>query len=41
MLTQEAIRNGTINLMDHIRASIDFGYKVDPLINVNEIKDNE
>lgn len=34
LLTQEAIRNGKINLQQHIRASIDLGYKVDPLISV-------
>lgn len=36
ILTQEGIRNGTIPLMQHIRASIDLGYKVDPLITVDE-----
>lgn len=36
LLTQEGIRNGSINLMQHIRASIDLGYKVDPLICINE-----
>lgn len=39
LLTQEGIRNGSINLMQHIRASIDLGYKVDPLINVEVKKD--
>lgn len=39
LLTQEGIRNGSINLMQHIRASIDLGYKVDPLINVETKKD--
>lgn len=38
LLTQEGIRNGSINLMQHIRASIDLGYKVEPLIHVNDIK---
>lgn len=39
ILTQEGIRKGTINLMQHIRASIDLGYKVEPLINAqNETK---
>ncbi|XP_043070839.1 sodium-independent sulfate anion transporter [Drosophila grimshawi] len=28
-LTQESLRNGYINLKDHIRASIDLGYKID------------
>lgn len=28
-LTQEALRNGFINLKEHIRASIDLGYKID------------
>lgn len=28
-LTQESLRNGHINLKDHIRASIDLGYKID------------
>ncbi|KAM8703641.1 hypothetical protein ACLKA7_008293 [Drosophila subpalustris] len=28
-LTQESLRNGFINLKDHIRASIDLGYKID------------
>ncbi|XP_059610038.1 sodium-independent sulfate anion transporter-like [Phlebotomus argentipes] len=36
ILTQEGIRNGTIPLMQHIRASIDLGYKVDPLIKVDD-----
>ncbi|XP_055299974.1 sodium-independent sulfate anion transporter-like isoform X3 [Sitodiplosis mosellana] len=35
LLTQEGIRNGSINLMQHIRASIDLGYKVDPLISTH------
>lgn len=39
LLTQEGIRNGSINLMQHIRASIDLGYKVDPLISVETKKD--
>lgn len=39
LLTQEGIRNGSINLMQHIRASIDLGYKVDPLIHVEVKKD--
>lgn len=39
LLTQEGIRNGSINLMQHIRASIDLGYKVDPLIHVEAKKD--
>lgn len=38
LLTQEGIRNGSINLMQHIRASIDLGYKVDPLIHINNEK---
>lgn len=38
LLTQEAIRNGKINLQQHIRASIDLGYKVDPLITVESEK---
>ncbi|KAH8336286.1 hypothetical protein KR074_008552 [Drosophila pseudoananassae] len=28
-LTQESLRNGYINLQEHIRASIDLGYKID------------
>lgn len=28
-LTQESLRNGFINLKEHIRASIDLGYKID------------
>ena len=28
-LTQESLRNGYINLKEHIRASIDLGYKID------------
>ncbi|XP_073847143.1 sodium-independent sulfate anion transporter [Musca autumnalis] len=28
-LTQESLRNGVINLKEHIRASIDLGYKID------------
>lgn len=35
LLTQEGIRNGSINLMQHIRASIDLGYKVDPYIDLH------
>lgn len=38
LLTQEGIRNGSINLMQHIRASIDLGYKVDPLIHIHNEK---
>lgn len=38
LLTQEAIRNGKINLQQHIRASIDLGYKVEPLISVETDK---
>lgn len=32
IITQECIRSGSISLMAHIRASIDLGYKVEPLI---------
>lgn len=38
ILTQESIRNGRINLMQHIRASIDLGYRVEPLISVQTTK---
>lgn len=32
IITQECIRSGSISLMAHIRASIDLGYRVEPLI---------
>lgn len=39
ILTQEGILNGKIPLMQHIRASIDLGYKVEPLIKVESSDD--
>lgn len=36
IITQESIRSGSISLMAHIRASIDLGYKVEPLIGHTE-----
>lgn len=36
IVTQECIRSGSISLMAHIRASIDLGYKVEPLIGHTE-----
>lgn len=37
ILTQENIRNGTIPLLAHIRASVDLGYKLEPLIRNNSV----
>lgn len=37
ILTQEGILNGKIPLMQHIRASIDLGYRVEPLIKVDSL----
>lgn len=34
VLTQQGIMNGMIPLMQHIRASIDLGYQVQPLLSV-------
>lgn len=34
ILTQQGILNGMIPLMQHIRASIDLGYRVEPLLPV-------
>lgn len=38
IITQECIRSGSISLMAHIRASIDLGYKVEPLISPTELE---
>ncbi|KAJ6637083.1 Sodium-independent sulfate anion transporter [Pseudolycoriella hygida] len=38
IITQECIRSGSISLMAHIRASIDLGYKVEPLIDSTNIE---
>lgn len=38
IITQECIRSGSISLMAHIRASIDLGYKVDPLIDSTDVE---
>lgn len=38
IITQESIRSGSISLMAHIRASIDLGYKVEPLIGHNDVE---
>ncbi|KAG4067313.1 hypothetical protein HA402_000304 [Bradysia odoriphaga] len=38
IITQESIRSGSISLMAHIRASIDLGYKVDPLIDHTDVE---
>lgn len=40
IITQENIRNGSICLMAHIRASIDLGYKVEPLVGSDEENEN-
>lgn len=39
ILTQQGIMNGMIPLMQHIRASIDLGYRVEPLITVESESD--
>lgn len=41
ILTQQGILNGMIPLMQHIRASIDLGYRVEPLITVESESDRE
>lgn len=41
VLTQQGILNGMIPLMQHIRASIDLGYRVDPLIPVESESDRD
>lgn len=38
ILTQDGIRNGLIPLLQHIRASIDLGYKVEPLICIDQLQ---
>lgn len=41
VLTQQGIMNGMIPLMQHIRASIDLGYRVEPLIAAESESDRE
>lgn len=41
IITQESIRSGSISLMAHIRASIDLGYKVEPLIDRTDDVENQ
>lgn len=35
-LIQENLKNGTIPLMQHIRDSIELGYKVDPIVLIED-----
>ncbi len=40
-LIQESLKHGTIPLMQHIRDSIELGYKVDPIVKLDEGIDSQ
>lgn len=40
-LIQESLKHGAIPLMQHIRDSIELGYKVDPIVKLDHGNDTE